>query len=484
MRKNPGKFPLSCNLRIFMYPLQAVMFLCLVSSPGAWAKGSLLSGSVSTPILYDSTAYGIQPQSARTPVANVPGGLVATAAWYDFGMKLSWDVTDNGNGTYTYHYLFGPGWYPATNPKADSTTTPPTEPYVTNKNITAFDMQLGAGVTSLADLTDFTWNVYQFNGPNGSLVGRVGTGDAASYQKCNPLTGAVTGSVVNTSLLTVGDFTGETGYTDQTTQEEHYTTFNLFHGIQWLNPMNPSNPGNFIFTNDINFELTFTSTLSPGWGNFFANSTRTGSNNNNSDVVAYNASDTGYTYNALDIPLNYNYTVAVPGGIQDGVPPSVDSTSPASSSADVSIGRAVTATFSEPVEPSTAIAANFTLSGGGGQVTGTVSYDAATRIVTFIPQTPLLSGTNYTASLTTGIKDLHDNSLAVQYSWSFTTKDYEIADALRALHISVGLITADANDTALYDVAPFVNNHPASNGTINILDVLMILRRVVDASIW
>jgi hypothetical protein len=288
-----------------------ILFVCMLAiiTTGTSAWADLMSGSLSTPILYDDSAYGLQPQSARTPVANTPGGLVSTAAWYDFGMKISWDVTNNGNNTYTYHYLFGPGWYPATNPKA--TTDGTIEPYVTNKYITAFDMQLGTGITSLSQLTNLTWNAYQFSGPNGSLVGRVGTGDATSYQKCNPLTGAVAGSVINTSLLSIGDFTGEIGWTDQTTLDEYYVTSNLFHGLQWLNP---TSGGNFVFSSDINFELTFTSDLAPGLGNFFTNSTRTGGNNNQSDVVAYNSTLTGYSPNMLSGTIDLSNAITVAGG--------------------------------------------------------------------------------------------------------------------------------------------------------------------------
>ncbi|MEA5112569.1 MAG: Ig-like domain-containing protein [Geobacteraceae bacterium] len=480
MRKNSSKFPLIVSSRVFVYPLFAAIALCLVFASGAWAANTLYAGSLSTPVLYDSSAYGLQPQSARTPLATVPGGVIATAAWYDFGMKISWDVTDNSNGTYTYHYLFGPGWYPATNPKADPNTTPPTEPYVTNKNITAFDLQMGDAITSLSDLTNLTWNVYQFNGPNGSLVGRIGTGDTTSYQKCSPLTGALTGSPFSTPLLSVGDFTGETGWTDQVTLDEHYTTHNLFHGIQWLNP---TSGGNFIFANNINFELTFTSIQPPGWGNFFTNSTRTGGNNNQSNVVAFNSSVTDYSFNMLNIQnseLPYNFTIAVPGGIQieEGTPPTVDATDPENGATGISIGTSVAASFSELFDPSTATGANFILSNAGDQISGTVSFSLTNKTLTFTPQAPLKSGTSYTAAILTGVKDLRGNNLASEKTWNFTTRAYDIADALRALHITVGLINADANDTTLYDVV----HSTASNGTINILDVLLILRRVVEAS--
>jgi hypothetical protein len=305
-----------------MRKLALLVSMLVVFAFGTSAWAGLYSGSLSTPILFDSNSYGITDYDSRPKVANPPGGLVATAAWYDYGMKLDWTVTQNANNTYTYTYTYGPGWYPASNPKGDGSGTGP-KPYVTNKNITAFDMQLGAGITSLSDLTNLTWNLYQFNGPNPSTgtVGRVGTGDATGYWKCTASTGLTTGSKVNTSLLSIGELTGETGWADQTTLEEHYITSNLFHGLQWLNLL--SN-GNWVFSNDVTLQLTFTSTEAPGLGNFFTNSTRTGSNNNNSNVVSYDSTLTGYDPSMLSTVVDFSNALTVAGGQAPvPVPPSL-----------------------------------------------------------------------------------------------------------------------------------------------------------------
>lgn len=59
-----------------------------------------------------------------------------------------------------------------------------------------------------------------------------------------------------------------------------------------------------------------------------------------------------------------------------------------------------------------------------------------------------------------------------------------VADALRALQISVGLITQTATDLAKGDVAPLVANKPASDGKINTGDAVVILQKIVGDVSW
>jgi hypothetical protein len=74
------------------------------------------------------------------------------------------------------------------------------------------------------------------------------------------------------------------------------------------------------------------------------------------------------------------------------------------------------------MDPLTITTANFTLAGPGAtSVTGIVGYDALTKIATFTPASNLASGTLYTATITTGVKDLAGNALAANKVWSFTT---------------------------------------------------------------
>ena len=56
-------------------------------------------------------------------------------------------------------------------------------------------------------------------------------------------------------------------------------------------------------------------------------------------------------------------------------------------------------------------------------MTGTVTYDAPTLTAIFTPDAPLAFVAGYTATLTTGVKDLAGNPLAADFAWSFTTQE-------------------------------------------------------------
>ncbi|MBL1262769.1 N,N-dimethylformamidase beta subunit family domain-containing protein, partial [Methylomicrobium sp. RS1] len=107
----------------------------------------------------------------------------------------------------------------------------------------------------------------------------------------------------------------------------------------------------------------------------------------------------------------------------DSISPTVTSTFPANGATGVIQQPAVTATFSEPVDPSTVTTANFQLQAGSNPpVAVTVSYDPGTRTATLRPNTLLAESTLYTAKVLTGIKDLAGNALASTFTWSFTTQ--------------------------------------------------------------
>jgi hypothetical protein len=78
-----------------------------------------------------------------------------------------------------------------------------------------------------------------------------------------------------------------------------------------------------------------------------------------------------------------------------------------------------TASFSENVRASVSDT-TFTLTTGTAVVPATVGYDATTNVATLDPTAMLAPGTTYTATLTSGIKDLDLNPITAT-SWSFTT---------------------------------------------------------------
>ena len=102
---------------------------------------------------------------------------------------------------------------------------------------------------------------------------------------------------------------------------------------------------------------------------------------------------------------------------QETILPVITATAPTSGAGNVSTFSPVTAAFSENMDPATINNLTFTLTG----ITGTVSYDGATRTASFTPDAPLSNNTTYTATISTAVKDLAGNRLPLARVWSFTT---------------------------------------------------------------
>jgi hypothetical protein len=109
-----------------------------------------------------------------------------------------------------------------------------------------------------------------------------------------------------------------------------------------------------------------------------------------------------------------NFTVA--NGLK------VMSTIPAASASSVPVTSTVQAQFGSSLRSSSITSSNFTLTAGGVAVSGTVSYNAVSKVLSFIPTAELNYNTPYTARLRAGIQDSLNNSLASDYTWTFTTE--------------------------------------------------------------
>jgi len=188
-------------------------------------------------------------------------------------------------------------------------------------------------------------------------------------------------------------------------------------------------------------------------------------------------------------------------GPLDNIPPTVSGTQPSSASVNVPLSSAVSAAFSEPLNPGTIGPASFTLSGQSHatsapfSVAGATSYNSFTSTVQFSPTSALAMGTVYTARLTSAITDLAGNALSTEKTWIFSTipdailvpgkTDATIVDALQALRISVGLVVPTQFDKSHGDVAPLgPDGKPQPDGQITIQDALVILRKVVGLISW
>lgn len=99
--------------------------------------------------------------------------------------------------------------------------------------------------------------------------------------------------------------------------------------------------------------------------------------------------------------------------------PIVIATDPLNNEIGVPLNKIITATFNMPMDPLTITATTFTVKIGATSVLGSVSYAGSTA--TFTPSSNLLNNTTYTATITTGAKNLAGVALANNYVWTFNT---------------------------------------------------------------
>ncbi len=113
---------------------------------------------------------------------------------------------------------------------------------------------------------------------------------------------------------------------------------------------------------------------------------------------------------------------SIPGNRETNVPTSLNGRD------NVVTGAAVTATFSEPMDPATINSSSpgrlltFTVrETSGNDVQGTVHMDAENTVATFAPASALNPNTGYTATITTAARNAGGVALATPIAWTFTT---------------------------------------------------------------
>lgn len=101
-------------------------------------------------------------------------------------------------------------------------------------------------------------------------------------------------------------------------------------------------------------------------------------------------------------------------------PPTVIANTPLAGAVGVLAGSKVTATFSKAMSAASITTTTFKVAGPTNvAVPATVTY--SNGVATLTPTSPLALGTLYTATVTTGAKDVAGTSLANTFTWSFTT---------------------------------------------------------------
>jgi hypothetical protein len=94
-------------------------------------------------------------------------------------------------------------------------------------------------------------------------------------------------------------------------------------------------------------------------------------------------------------------TMALVGCKDDevGIAPTITLSDPANNATGVSVGQAVTITFSEPMDPASINSSSITLAQNGTTVAGTVTYTSPAA--TFTPAAQLLGNKLYIVTVTT-----------------------------------------------------------------------------------
>ena len=151
-------------------------------------------------------------------------------------------------------------------------------------------------------------------------------------------------------------------------------------------------------------------------------------------VVTYNGVTA--TFNPSNpLAINTLYTATIATGVKDvsgnnlaanyvwsfttGNSPVVISTDPANNASNVPLNKIITASFSTTMDATSINNTTFLLKEGTNNITGVVSYAGTTA--SFTPTSPLIIDAIYTATITTGAKDLLGNTIANNYVWTFST---------------------------------------------------------------
>lgn len=114
------------------------------------------------------------------------------------------------------------------------------------------------------------------------------------------------------------------------------------------------------------------------------------------------------------------------GSTADLTAPTVTNISPPDASVGVCLTKAASATFSEPMDATTIDATTFVVTDNGTAVAGTLTYDAPSRVASFVPSNAAGFAPSRTFAVTvksgsSGVKDLSGNALAADRGWGFTT---------------------------------------------------------------
>ena len=146
---------------------------------------------------------------------------------------------------------------------------------------------------------------------------------------------------------------------------------------------------------------------------------KTGNSDDNQDENENESEDDDDHHQSTGKSMYFTWSFTTGAGGVDVTAPTISSSDPADKATNVAVSIHPSVTFSEAMNSTTINSTNFILTQGSTAVAGSVAYSGMKAI--FTPSASLTANTIYTATITTGVKDVAGNALAVTYAWSFTT---------------------------------------------------------------
>lgn len=137
-----------------------------------------------------------------------------------------------------------------------------------------------------------------------------------------------------------------------------------------------------------------------------------------SGSVAWTGEQTGITVSSGQSTNAGTVNVSYIGNNTD--PPSITLISPLDSAVDVATNATISVTFQESVVAASVNTSTFTLYNGSTQISGVVQYSSSNNTATFNPDSNLINGITYTATITAGVQSISGVQMTGDYSWSFT----------------------------------------------------------------
>ena len=415
------------------------------TTPGEDATEVALGGSISVTFSkpMDSATISAESFTLNDGTTPVPGAVSYTGVTATFKptadlepdttytARISDTVTDlAGNhlaGSYTWSFTSGIG--PDITAPQVSCTTPSNGAIGVHINthvgacfsepmdpatISAESFTLNDGTTSVPGAVSYTGVTATFNPtadlePDTTYTARIG--DTATDLSGNRLEEDyswtfTTGTEADTTAPRVSSTSPLNDATD--------VAFNTLVSATFSEPMDP------LTISTASFTLMDGTTSVPGAVSYTGVTATFNPTANLEPDTTYTAriSDTATDLSGNPLDDDYSWTFTT-GTEADTTAPQVSSTIPTDGAINVAPGANMSATFDKEMDPLTLTTATFTLLNGIDPVLGAVTLVGSTA--TFDPTADLEEGTTYTATITTGAKDLAGNALLENYVWEFTT---------------------------------------------------------------